>query len=76
MYYDGAIMTDRTKIALEKEMQRRVHQDTCEVVRPEATADVARVFDLGSSGGSNIAREKDQMIVEAFCFIRWNPRRG
>jgi hypothetical protein len=69
-------MVDRAQIEIENELQRRVHQDTSELVRPEAPVDITRLFDLGSSGGSNIAREKDQMIAEAFQFARRNLRRG
>jgi hypothetical protein len=29
-------------------------------------ADAVSVFDLGASGGSNIAKDKDSMIAEAF----------
>ena len=34
---------------------------------PEATAEVDSIFDLGSSGGSDISRKKDSMIAEAFA---------
>lgn len=33
----------------------------------QSTADPARVFDLGSSGGSDIAKEKRAMIAKAFA---------
>jgi hypothetical protein len=75
-------MMARTQIALENEMQRRAHQRasdlgvsfaeyvrqlvTRDLARPEAVANIACVFDLGSSGGSDIARNKDSMIAEAF----------
>jgi hypothetical protein len=67
---------DQTQTALEIEMQRHAHQGTDELVHSEAYVDITCVFDLGSSGGSNIAREKDQMIAEAFQFARRNRRRG
>jgi hypothetical protein len=85
-------MMARTQIALENETQRRARQRasdlgvsfaeyvrrlvTRDLARPEATADVACVFDLGSSGGSNIAKDKDAMIAEAFQAARGNPRMG
>ncbi|HXR40738.1 MAG TPA: hypothetical protein VN776_16660 [Terracidiphilus sp.] len=36
-------------------------------------ADASQIFDLGNSGGSNIAADKDAMIAEAFDSLR---RRG
>ena len=75
-------MMARTQIALENETQRRARQRasdlgvsfaeyvrrlvTRDLARPEATTNIACVFDLGSSGGSDIARNKDSMIAEAF----------
>jgi hypothetical protein len=79
-------MMVRTHIALESELQRRARQRASEIgvsmaeyvrqlvardlARPEAAADVNRIFDLGSSGGSNIAVEKDLVIAEAFESLR------
>lgn len=37
-------------------------------------SDVTSIFNLGSSGGSNIARDKDAMIAEAFEASRKNLR--
>lgn len=34
--------------------------------REERKADVSCIFDLGRSSGSNIAKNKDRMIAEAF----------
>lgn len=81
---DGMMV--RTHIALESELQRRARQRASEIgvsmaeyvrqlvardlARPEAAADVNRIFDLGSSGGSNIAVEKDLVIAEAFKSLR------
>jgi hypothetical protein len=81
-YDDGAIMMSRTQITLENEVQRRARQRASELgvslaeyvrrlvardlARPETAIAVDRVFDLGSSGGADIAREKDSMIAEAF----------
>jgi hypothetical protein len=80
--YDGAIMTSRTQITLDPELQwralrrasdlgisfaeyvrRLVEQDISE---PKAVVGIEALFDLGSSGGSNIAKNKDAMIAEAF----------
>jgi hypothetical protein len=69
-------MMARTQIALENELQRRAHQGADELVHSEAPVDITRIFDLGSSGGSNIARDKDSMIAEAFQYARRNSRRG
>jgi hypothetical protein len=79
-------MMARTQITLETEMQRRARQRASDLgvslaeyfrrlvardlARPETTAQVDRIFDLGSSGGSDIASRKDSMIAEAFQFRR------
>jgi len=67
-------MVDQAQIALEPEFQRRAHQGTSELMHSEAPVDIARVFDLGSSGGSNIARNKDSMIAEAFQTLQLHLR--
>jgi hypothetical protein len=84
-------MMVRTQITLESELQRRARQRASEIgvsmaeyvrqlvardlARPEARTDVNRIFDLGSSGGSNIAVDKDSMIAEAFESLRDRVRR-
>jgi plasmid stability protein len=84
-------MMVRTQITLETELQRRARQRASEhgvslaeyvrrlvardLARPEAKADVTSIFDLGSSGGSNIAVNKDSMIAEAFASSRSRARR-
>ena len=76
-------MMVRTQISLENELQRRARQRASEVgvsfaeyvrrlvardlARPQTKADVTRVFDLGSSAGSDVGRKKDAMIAEAFA---------
>lgn len=71
----------RTQITLDRELQRRARRRAAELgislaeyVRralardlapPTAKVDVSSIFNLGSSGGSNIARDKDAMIAEA-----------
>jgi hypothetical protein len=85
-------MMARTQVALGTEIQQRARQRasdlgvsfseyvrrlvTRDLARPEATANVACVFDLGSSGGSDIARNKDSMIAEAFQAAYGDPRKN
>ena len=75
-------MMARTQITLESEMRKRARQragdlgvSLAEYVRrlvardlagPKAIGDINRIFDLGSSVGSDIARDKDSIIAEAF----------
>ena len=82
-------MMARTQIALENELQRRARRRAGDLgvsfaeyvrrlvardlSRPAGTADVACVFDLGSSVGSDIARNKRKMIADAFQSARRNP---
>ena len=89
--YNAAIMMSRTQITLETALQKRARQRASELgisfaeyVRrlvasdlagPLRTADVTSVFDLGSSGGSDIARDKDAMLAEAFRAPRSSARR-
>ena len=91
VWYDGAIMMAKTQITLETEMQRRARQRANDLgvslaeyfrrllardlARPETAAHVDRIFDLGASGGSDIASHKDSMIAEAFRSTRRKPRR-
>jgi hypothetical protein len=74
-------MMARTQITLDPELQQRARQRAAhygisfaEYVRRliardlgEATipADPSRVFNLGDSGGSDIARDKDALVAEA-----------
>jgi hypothetical protein len=90
-WYDGAIMMSRTQITLESEVQRRARQRASELgvslaeyvrrlvardlARPETANEVDRVFDLGNSGGADIARDKDSMIAEAFHSRRKKTQR-
>ncbi len=75
-------MMSRTQITLDPEMQRRARQRAGDLgvslagyVRRLVARDLGSarakaapvlVFDLGSSGGSDIAKDKDAMIAEAF----------
>jgi hypothetical protein len=84
-------MMSRTQITLENEVQRRARQRASELgvslaeygrrlvvrdlARTEITIAVDRIFDLGSSGGADIARNKDSMIAEAVQAKRRNTQR-
>lgn len=84
-------MMSRTQITLPPEVQRRARQrasdlgvSLAEYLRrlvardlgsPQRTADAASVFDLGSSSGSDVARDKDSMIAEAFAAAHQKSRR-
>jgi hypothetical protein len=79
-------MMAKTQITLETEMQRRARQRANDLgvslaeyfrrlvardlARPQTAGHVDRIFDLGSSGGSDVASRKDSMIAEAFQFTR------
>jgi hypothetical protein len=43
--------------------------------RPESKPDLSIIFDLGASDGSDIARDKDAMLAEAFASLVRKPRR-
>jgi len=84
-------MMARTQITLEAEMQRRARQRASELgvslaeyvrrlvardlIRPRGKIDVDRIFDLGNSGGSNIANDKDAMIAESLIALHRRGRR-
>ena len=89
--YDDTIMMSRTQITLDPEIQRRARKrasdlgvSLAEYLRrlvsrdlagAPTKADPAAVFDLGSSGGCNIAKDKSAMIAEAFVSAP-KPRAG
>ena len=89
--YDGAIMMSRTQITLDPEIQRRARKrasdlgvSLAEYMRRLVARDLGSkasqqnpslLFDLGSSGGSNIAKDKDAMIAAAFGATRKSLRR-
>ena len=89
--YNGAIMMARTQITLNPETHRRARRraadlgiSLAEYVRrlvardlgePRAAPNPAMIFDLGDSGGSDIARHKDALIAEAFSARRRRLRR-
>ena len=76
-------MVARTQITLEPELHRRVRQragelgvSLAEYIRrvvardlgnPSPTASPLAIFDLGESGGSDIAKDKDRMLGQAFA---------
>jgi len=84
-------MMARTQITLDPEMQRRARLragelgvSLAEYVRrlvardlgaPSGTAHPGAVFDLGSSGGSDVARDKSAMIADAFAAAHRKARR-
>ena len=90
MRYDDAIMMSRTQVTLDQEMQRRARRRASDLgvslaeyfrrlvardlAGTQRTANVERIFDLGSSGGSDIAREKDAMVGEAVRSLQGKNR--
>ena len=76
-------MTSRTQITLDSETQRRVRERAsglgvsfAEYIRrlvvrdlgaPGPAAKPQSVFNLGSSGGSDVSRNKDAMLAAAFA---------
>ena len=85
-------MMSRTQITLEPEIQRRARQrasdmgvSLAEYLRRLVARDLggaqprakpSLVFDLGASGGSDVAAKKDAMIAEAFRSSGRKPRRS
>jgi hypothetical protein len=84
-------MMARTQITLDPEMHQRARRraqemgvSLAEYVRRLVTRDLgasqvpvkpAAVFDLGASGGSDVAPNKDRMLAEAFTARLRKPRR-
>ena len=82
MHYDEAIMMARVQISLTQEEQKRAKVRAAELgisfaeyVRRLVRADleettppagIVAIFDLGDSGGSDVARLKDEYVGEAF----------
>jgi len=92
MWYDGAIMMARTQITLDPELQKKARRRASELgvsfaeyvrqviardlSRPESKTDIASIFNPGPSGKSNIARNKEEMIAEAFDQSRKKLRKS
>jgi hypothetical protein len=86
---DGAVMPSRTQITLTPDQHRSARARSAalgisltEYIRRlvdadlgggTATADVSDVFDLGDSGGSAVAADKDRLLAEA---LMSEPRRA
>jgi hypothetical protein len=84
-------MTSRTQVSLDPQLHRRARRRAAELgisfaeyVRRLVSRDLgeqvrraepAAVFDLGSSGGADIVREKDRLIGEAVAREVKNQRR-
>jgi len=84
-------MMSRSQTTLEPGIQRRARQrasdlgiSLAEYIRrlvardlggSSVTSDPAAVFDLGSAGGSDVARNKNAMVSEALASKRHKPRR-
>jgi len=84
-------MMSRTQISLDPELQQKARQRAArlgvsfaEYVRRVVERDLGRarpkldasaVFDLGSSGGADVARDKDRMLGEAIAARRTVRRR-
>jgi hypothetical protein len=84
-------MMSRTQLTLDPELQRRARTRAAElgislaeyfrrlVARdlesPRRKADPSVVFDLGNSGMSDVARDKDRMIGEAIASRRSTKRK-
>lgn len=84
-------MMSRTQITLETQTHRRARQRASELgvslaeymrrlvardlAGPQPEVDVTCVFDLGKSGGSDVAKDKDDMIAQAFQSVPRKSRR-
>ena len=92
MWYDVAIMMARTQITLDSELRKKARLRASELGisfaeyvrqviardlgRSQTKTDISSIFNLGTSGGSNIARNKEAMIAEAFDQSRRKLRRS
>lgn len=79
-------MSVRTQITLDRELRNRARKRATELgislaeyvrrliardlERPQPSRDPSAVFDLGDSGGSDVAREKDALVGEAVAARR------
>ena len=83
-------MMSRTQITLTPEIQRKARRRAndlgisfaeyvrrlvvCDLGGGKPTVSPAAMFDLGSSGGSDVAKNKHAMVAEAFASRRHTPR--
>jgi hypothetical protein len=78
--YDGTIMVVRTQVSLDAEMHQRAKRRArergisfAEYIRQvvdsdlggQPKTDISEIFGIGDSGGSNVARHKQQYLDEA-----------
>lgn len=79
-------MTSRTQVTLDPEMQRRARKRAAQLGisfaeyirrlvardlgKPTQKIDPSVVFNLGSSGGADVARDKDALVGEAVAAER------
>jgi hypothetical protein len=86
LHYNGDIMMSRTQVTLDLESHRRARKRAAELgvsfaeyvrslvardlASPRKATDPSILFALGRSVGSDIARDKDAMIAEAFAAPR------
>ena len=79
-------MMSRTQVSLDPELHHRARQRAArlgvsfaeyvrrvverDLGRPTARGRVAAVFDLGSSGGADVARDRDRMVAAALAYRR------
>jgi len=91
IHYDVYIMMTRTQITLDSRMLRRAREraaefgiSLAEYIRrlvasdlegPVPPMDPSFVFDLGDSGGSDIAQNKDRMVAEGLTARRTRRKR-
>lgn len=89
--YNAAIMMSRSQVTLDSETHRRARKRAAalgvsfaeyirglvarDLAAPRKVTDPSVVFALGRSTGSDIARDKDAMIAEAFGEPRAGSRR-
>jgi hypothetical protein len=83
-------MSERTQITLDPELQKRARRKAADlgisfaeyirrlvardVSAPRKLNDPSVLFALGGSGGSDIARDKDEMVARAFAAARARRR--
>jgi hypothetical protein len=81
----------RTQISLDPELQSQARRRAGELgisfaryirdlvardlARPRSSADPSLIFDLGASGGVDVARDKDRLVRAAVVAGRSKPRR-